>query len=142
MDDVTQETKTNPPNSHTEQEWQKKFFAMGAVCHYCHKPLTLKEATRDHRTPKCRGGSSRIWNIVPACLPCNQKKGWRTEAEFLKARPGFGKEIKLFSTIPQPMPAIQNLKPYTHSPEEMNEPGLLKKLVSEREGVSYWWRSA
>lgn len=141
MPDDTQEPKANPKNSHTEQEWQKKFFAMDAKCHYCGKGLSLKEATRDHRTPKCRGGSDRIWNIVPACLPCNQKKGWRTEAEFLRARPVFDQERKALSTNPQPRPAIDKPKPCTLSGEEMNEPGLLKKLTFERERVSWAWRN-
>src|SRR5258708_10520551 len=43
-------------NTHTVREWQIKFFAMGAKCYYCETPLLLKDAEREHRTPKCRGG--------------------------------------------------------------------------------------
>lgn len=135
MSQSTQESLEVPKNSHTAEEWQRKFFAMGAMCHYCHKPLLLSEATKDHRTPKCRGGSSRIWNIVPACLPCNQKKGWRTEAEFLKAYPVFSKDA-------QPRAARSKPNCVLAFEVSQNEPGLLKKVQAERDGrVSWCWRN-
>jgi len=134
MSEIAQEPKQTPPNSHSEQEWRKKFFAMGAECYYCKKPLLLSEATKDHRTPKCRGGSSRIWNIVPACLRCNQMKGWRTEAEFLAARPGLCRNSQPRLTKAKPNPGTLPL-------EEKDEPGLLKKVQAEREQTSWAWRN-
>lgn len=52
----------------------------GRHCAYCtttHVPLEL-----DHVIPRTRGGSNRPSNLVPACRPCNQRKGNQTAAEF------------------------------------------------------------
>jgi 5-methylcytosine-specific restriction endonuclease McrA len=52
----------------------------GHRCVYCGKtdvPLQL-----DHLLPRSRGGPWRVWNLAPACEPCNQKKGNRTAAEY------------------------------------------------------------
>jgi 5-methylcytosine-specific restriction endonuclease McrA len=52
----------------------------GRTCAYCGKtdvPLQI-----EHLTPKARGGSNRVSNLVLACEPCNTQKGTRTAAEF------------------------------------------------------------
>lgn len=41
-------------------------------CAYCR---TRPGTTLDHIWPKSRGGPGAAWNIVPACKPCNQRKG-------------------------------------------------------------------
>src|SRR6266568_1650527 len=87
MSDVTHDPKENAQNSRADREFQKKFFALGRCCYYCGQPLALCRAHREHKTPKCRGGSNEISNIVPSCDRCNQMKAWRTEAEFLKDQP-------------------------------------------------------
>jgi hypothetical protein len=49
------------------------FAKWGRKCAYCDKenvPLNL-----DHVRPRCNGGSDRLSNLVPACIPCNQRKG-------------------------------------------------------------------
>ena len=43
------------------------------ICHYCRKPLTDKNRTRDHKTPRKLGGSGRQ-NYVWACFKCNNEK--------------------------------------------------------------------
>ena len=135
----TQEPKGNTNDFHTERQWQKKFFAMGKKCYYCEKPLTLNDATKDHRTPRCRGGSSRISNIVPACLPCNQKKAWRTEGEFREA-------YESLSTNPQVRASIDKSKPTTITyPEEnlefVHSHRLLAQLRREEKPGSWAWRN-
>lgn len=127
------------PDHHTEREWLRKFFASGC-CYYCGELLTLRTVTKDHKTPTCREGSDEIWNIVPACKPCNQMKGWRTEAEFLLARPG------LYARGAQLRRGIENLNT-TQRPaqeritalEEKIEPGLLQALKREAESLSPSW---
>jgi 5-methylcytosine-specific restriction endonuclease McrA len=52
-------------------------------CAYCGVIAPLEA---DHRTPLSRGGSNSIDNILPACGPCNRKKGGRTEEEFRASR--------------------------------------------------------
>lgn len=75
-------------------------------------------------------------NIVPACVDCNQMKAWRTEAEFIRDRPALLQRRTLDRGVP-PRPLR------TPTWEEKNEPGLLQKLVREREhSPSLWWRSA
>jgi 5-methylcytosine-specific restriction endonuclease McrA len=53
-------------------------------CYYCDKKLAFtnygvpgaKGAWEvDHRKPRSRGGSNRIGNLVPSCIPCNRSKG-------------------------------------------------------------------
>lgn len=41
-------------------------------CFYCGRPAT----TADHVVPTSKGGGSR-GNLVPACTPCNSRKGNR-----------------------------------------------------------------
>ena len=57
----------------------------GRSCAYCdaeNVPLNL-----DHVVPRVGGGSSRPSNLVPACVPCNQRKGAQSLAVFLKRDP-------------------------------------------------------
>lgn len=72
--------KKNPPDV-------ALLWAQGGVCFYCNKPLTKRDATRDHLVPRCRGGWLDF-NKVMCCFRCNTKKGDRmpTEAELAKAR--------------------------------------------------------
>lgn len=44
-------------------------------CFYCGIKLSWESKTADHVIPRSKGGSSRAWNIVLSCLPCNQNKG-------------------------------------------------------------------
>lgn len=39
--------------------------------------LTLRIASLDHVTPLSEGGSERLSNIVPACVPCNKDRAAR-----------------------------------------------------------------
>jgi hypothetical protein len=136
-------TQTFAQGHHTERDWEKKFFSCDARCFYCELPLTLATATKDHKTPICRGGSDEIWNIVPACLSCNQKKGWRTVSEFLQKRPAFAPVVARNS---QSIASVTSKKKVLPAPiisleERCNEPGLLKKVVAERERISWAWRN-
>ena len=139
MSESTQKPKENPKGSHTAEEWQRKFYAMDGKCHYCGVALAFSQATKDHRTPKCRGGSDKIWNIVPACLRCNQMKGWRTEAEFIAARPGLctNAQPRLTKDKPKPLRKADLARNY----ELINNPFLLEELRKESESVSWAWRN-
>jgi len=55
------------------------------ACAYCDAtgiPLNI-----EHLRPRSRGGSSRIANLVLACIPCNTAKGTRLVEVFLANRP-------------------------------------------------------
>ena len=65
-------------------EWRQLLRKWRYKCAYCAKRLTRKTATADHLIPLSRGGSNWIWNIVPACLSCNQRKNFLTRNEYLK----------------------------------------------------------
>jgi 5-methylcytosine-specific restriction endonuclease McrA len=114
---------------HTERQWQGKFFACGMRCFYCLEPLTLQEATKDHKLPRSRGGGDRIGNIVPACAPCNQKKGEMTAEEYLRARHQFYRE-----------PQIRTANTFISMSQPSEEKTLLAELLLERADFS-WWRS-
>ena len=68
----------------TRKEWLSLLRSVGFRCRYCGRRLTRTSATPDHRTPLGRRGSNWITNIVPACLPCNQRKSNLTEKEYLR----------------------------------------------------------
>lgn len=58
--------------SYTDREWKILVEFYGRKCLCCesaNKPLTA-----DHVVPVSRGGSSKISNIQPLCLPCNDRK--------------------------------------------------------------------
>lgn len=74
----------------------------GMFCHYCaiplvradpHKPNALADwrkrgkgiASVDHMMPLCKGGSSKLENLVLACYTCNIKKGDSTYEMFLRS---------------------------------------------------------
>jgi 5-methylcytosine-specific restriction endonuclease McrA len=114
--------------SHTERQWEGKFFRCGMRCYYCEKPLVLAEATKDHLTPVSRQGLDVISNIVPACIDCNRKKGSMTEAEF---RAGFSTAQKKFTRISKPSSAM-NLKDRDEKSEF--------DLRLESESVSWAWK--
>lgn len=48
-------------------------------CHYCNTPLTAPSVTLDHMHPKGnfigRAKKYVLSNLVPACWPCNSRKG-------------------------------------------------------------------
>ena len=124
------------------RQWATKFKQHGPFCHYCKVPLLFKHAIREHMTPLCRAGQDHIDNIVPACALCNRMKAWRTADEFMRDRPALLQKFTAHRAIDKPNPG-KFFQPSKVSLEEKNEPGLLKRLVSEREHFpSYWWRSA
>lgn len=65
------------------KKW-KKLYSMSAkfTCPYCLKEFPISKATRDHKTPRSRGGSSDPSNIVLCCGECNSQKGSLTEKEY------------------------------------------------------------
>lgn len=65
----------------TPKEWEDKCAVFDYKCAYCGiKPEVL---TQDHVIPLTKGGSHEIENVVPACGPCNSKKGTKTRQEFI-----------------------------------------------------------
>ena len=58
------------------------FDAIGRVCVYCDQPLPTRALTVDHKLPRSRGGNGDRANLVPACGPCNKKKGARSFDDF------------------------------------------------------------
>lgn len=60
-------------------EWLLLVASHGGRCAYC-RCIAMLHA--DHRIPLARGGSNSIDNILPACAPCNFRKGTMSEAEF------------------------------------------------------------
>lgn len=116
----------------TAEKWRRK-FAKRPFCHYCEQALTLAKASKDHRTPLCRGGKDDMENIVPACLTCNQRKAWRTEEEFRAVLPFLSTNWKSGHARGK-TPVGSSLE------ERVNESNLLQTVVRERERVSWAWR--
>ncbi|MFF1321776.1 RNA-guided endonuclease IscB [Streptomyces chartreusis] len=55
------------------------------ACAYC--DITGVPLNIEHLTPRSRGGSSRISNLVLACVPCNKAKGTKPVETLLAHRP-------------------------------------------------------
>ena len=50
-------------------------------CAYCGGVFSVKELTRDHIMPWCKGGKDTWENVVTACKTCNNWKGEKTLSE-------------------------------------------------------------
>lgn len=64
----------------SDAAWNRLLLKYAYACGYCGdwtRPLTA-----DHRIPLSRGGLHTISNLIPACRPCNSRKGALTEDEF------------------------------------------------------------
>ena len=60
-------------NDLTAAQWREIKAAYGYRCVYCgKKPRKLEQ---EHITPLSKGGMHTASNVVPACLPCNRRKG-------------------------------------------------------------------
>lgn len=55
----------------THKEWIDILTSYRHRCAYCG---STKQLTQDHYFPLAKGGEHTLQNVVPACLPCNQKK--------------------------------------------------------------------
>ena len=65
----------------TFQEWLNVLAIYNYTCAYCGSKK--RKLTQDHVLPLSKGGHHTQLNVVPACLPCNMKKG----AKFLLPPP-------------------------------------------------------
>lgn len=73
----------------------------GRQCSYCdaeHVPLNL-----DHIVPKARGGSNRVSNLTPACIPCNSEKDQQDICAFLAHDPA--RLARVLATATKPLAA-------------------------------------
>lgn len=58
------------------EDWLQILEVFGRACAYCLR--TDRPLTMEHLIPVSRGGLHTAENIVPACRPCNSKKGVRS----------------------------------------------------------------
>lgn len=69
---------TSAVASFTQSQWNELILEFRGRCAYCGCSGAILE--RDHIIPLSKGGDHTKSNIVPACKPCNRKKGvnvWR-----------------------------------------------------------------
>lgn len=66
----------------TPGDWERMVRQADNQCHYCRQHFHIHELEQEHRIPLSRGGPNTITNIVPACRPCNRRKGTMTDDEF------------------------------------------------------------
>lgn len=65
------------------RKWKKLYGrSISFTCPYCMKQYPLSEATKDHITPKSRGGRTTQTNIILCCAACNHEKGALTAEEY------------------------------------------------------------
>ena len=70
--------KMNAGGSFTDKEWQAKLEEFEGRCAYC--PGEAEHI--DHIVPVSKGGTSFIWNLIPACASCNLSKRDRSLEEW------------------------------------------------------------
>lgn len=62
----------------TAAEWREILAEWHHRCAYCAVPFSAEvKATQDHVVPVSKGGHHTRENVVPACKPCNSRKGAR-----------------------------------------------------------------
>jgi hypothetical protein len=75
--------------SWTSMELIYVFRSTSGRCHICGRPLTYNNYgvvgapgawEVDHSVPQARGGTDRLSNLKPACIPCNRAKQDRSTA--------------------------------------------------------------
>ena len=70
--------KAQVPHTLTRAEWGEILAQHGNRCSYCGVGFSESlQPTMDHVVPICRGGGHTKENLVPACRPCNTRKGIR-----------------------------------------------------------------
>ena len=69
------------PATLTTEQWQEILESYGHACAYC--GATGVPLEQEHMIPVSRGGGYTAANIVPACGPCNSRKGTKTAEEFM-----------------------------------------------------------
>lgn len=96
-----------------------RWEAQGGLCFYCGMAVARNKMTKDHKTPKSRGGNGEPGNIVGACAPCNNAKGSMLFEEFLatdylpehrRTALGFTGKPKPFDRVKR-LPRMANLSP-------------------------------
>jgi 5-methylcytosine-specific restriction endonuclease McrA len=75
--------KSKAPGHHTGAELAELRLQFGGLCVYCGGLST----TFDHLIPLFRGGANFIWNLAPACRPCNSRKQCESPLDFLAKQP-------------------------------------------------------
>jgi HNH endonuclease len=69
------------PANFTAQDWREALAFFDNKCAYCGKPMDTPH--REHFIPLSKGGGFTKDNIVPACIICNSKKGYRNPLDWL-----------------------------------------------------------
>jgi len=79
-----------PPQSHDRRDHPPSTVILalaerdGWDCHYCGETLDPYTATRDHKTPKARGGSNDLDNLVLSCEACQRRKKTQPYEDYMR----------------------------------------------------------
>jgi 5-methylcytosine-specific restriction endonuclease McrA len=82
--------------SFTESERKEIYDRTSGYCHICHKKVAFTNygvvGARgawevEHSNPRAEGGTDRLNNLYPACIPCNRSKGTQS-TRTVRARNG------------------------------------------------------
>lgn len=63
------------PNSSSEGKKRKLYRRDKGICQLCKRPVSFKEMSLDHMTPKSKGGSNQYYNLQISHSCCNWIKG-------------------------------------------------------------------
>lgn len=65
----------------------------GNKCCYRGKSVSVKNITIDHISPRQKGGSNRINNLLLSCINCNSRKGTKNIGKFILDQYTFGEKL-------------------------------------------------
>lgn len=91
---------------------RKALLQSNPLCHWCQ---TAPATTADHLTELHAGGTSDMDNLVPACGPCNSRRGSKYQQRQAHAKQM--KRNKAFFTDTQTTPTPLNLPSFVNQPE-------------------------
>jgi 5-methylcytosine-specific restriction endonuclease McrA len=84
------------------------------ICQYCGQRFAVEKLTYEHVIPKTQGGRTTWFNVVAACLPCNQRKAGRTPRQA-------GMKLIREPVIPKNILAVKIMFDITNVPPEWRD---------------------
>lgn len=76
---------------------KRKLKHQAKHCPYCGKELNnWEDKTIDHIIPRCKGGKTKLSNLLVCCFECNQKKDDRDLKDFIKNRYHLFRYLRVF----------------------------------------------
>ena len=116
-------------NSRAYQEARRRLLADSPVCHWCQRnPAT----TADHLIEVDAGGERDLDQLVPACRPCNSRRG----AQYRNAKNGVGRYKTPNRNAPGPKPRKTVVTTKNTKKDEKGSESFLEPVLQDPAALS------